>query len=50
MRQGPKYYCKIYKNGMASKILQSSNEKDWDFAEKKQLKTNLDLEELQILI
>ena len=36
---------------MASKILQSNDEKHQDFAEKKkQLKTNLDLEELQILI
>ena len=35
---------------MTSKILQSSDEKHRDFAEKKQLKTDLDLEELQILI
>ena len=47
--QLPKYHCKIYKNDMTSKILQSNDEKHWDFAEK-QLKTDLDLQERQILI
>ena len=35
---------------MTCRILQNNDEKHRDFAEKKHLKTNLDLEELQILI